>query len=36
MFTMKQLESLSQLSSPLLTAYVSTSPVEASLHGAHP
>ena len=33
MFTMKQLESLSQLSSPLLTAYVRTSPVEASLHG---
>jgi hypothetical protein len=33
MFTMKQLESLSQLSSPLLTAYVSTTPVEAFLHG---
>jgi len=33
MFTMKQLESLSRLSSPLLTAYVRTSPVEASLHG---
>ena len=33
MFTTKQLESLSQLSSPLLTAYVSTTPVEALLHG---
>jgi len=33
MFTMKQLESLSQLSSPLLTAYVRASPIEASLHG---
>ena len=33
MFTMKQLESLSQLPSPLLTAYVRTSPIEASLHG---
>jgi len=33
MFTTKQLESLSQLSSPLLTAYVSTTAVEALLHG---
>ena len=33
MLTMSQVESLSQLPSPLLTAYVHTSPVEASLHG---
>ena len=36
MFTMSQLESLSKLSPPLLTAYVRTVSVEASLHGATP
>jgi Bacterial archaeo-eukaryotic release factor family 10 len=36
MLTMSQLESLSQLPSPLLTAYVRTVSVEASLHGATP
>jgi Bacterial archaeo-eukaryotic release factor family 10 len=36
MFTMRQLEPLSQLPSPLLTAYVRTSLVEASLHGSTP
>ena len=36
MLTMRQLEPLSQLPSPLLTSYVRTSPVEASLHGATP
>jgi Bacterial archaeo-eukaryotic release factor family 10 len=36
MLTMSQLESLSQLPPPLLTAYVRTVPVEASLHGATP
>ena len=36
MLTMRQLEPLSQLPSPLLTAYVRTSAVEASLHGATP
>jgi hypothetical protein len=36
MLTMSQLESLSQLPSPLLPAYVRTVSVEASLHGATP
>jgi hypothetical protein len=36
MLTMSQLDPLSQLSSPLLTAYVRTSPIEASLHGSTP
>ena len=36
MLTMSQLEPLSQLPSPLLTVYVHTSPVEASLHGLTP
>jgi len=36
MLTMSQLELLCQLPSPLLTAYVHTSLVEASLHGLTP
>ncbi|HVB55348.1 MAG TPA: hypothetical protein VNE63_02815 [Candidatus Acidoferrales bacterium] len=36
MFTINQLESLSQLPPPLLTAYVRTASVEPSLHGATP
>jgi hypothetical protein len=36
MLTMSQLESLSKLPPPLLTAYVRTVSVEASLHGATP
>lgn len=36
MLTMSQLESLSKLPCPLLTAYVRTVSVEASLHGATP
>jgi len=36
MLTMSQLESLSQLPPPLLTAYVRTVSGEASLHGATP
>jgi len=36
MLTMNQLKRLSQLPSPLLTAYLRTSAVEASLHGLTP
>ena len=36
MLTMSQLESLSKLPPPLLTAYVRTVSVEAPLHGATP
>ena len=36
MLTMSQLESLSKLPPPLLTAYVRAVSVEASLHGATP